>query len=40
MLKIIDEDVLPNFLGGSGNDELEKNIGPWNPLGLEIYGKK
>lgn len=33
LLKIIDEDKLPDFLGGKSNIALEKNIGPWNPYG-------
>jgi hypothetical protein len=29
---------LPTFLGGKADCDLFKNIGPWNPYGLEFYG--
>jgi hypothetical protein len=28
------------FLGGKSDYDISRNMGPWNPLGLEIYGSK
>ena len=35
ILKVIDEENLPEFLGGSSTTPLEQNLGPWNPNGDE-----
>ncbi len=40
LLKVIDEENLPMFLGGKSDYDISRNMGPWNPLGLEIYGSK
>jgi hypothetical protein len=39
LLEVIDEDVLPDFLGGKCECDLGRNIGPWNPDGEELFGK-
>ncbi len=45
-MEFVDKENLPKFLGGScdcgGGDDgcLRKNVGPWNPEGLEIYPSK
>lgn len=31
--QFIDDADLPDFLGGTCKDQLESNIGPWNPQG-------
>jgi hypothetical protein len=40
LLEKIDDDKLPDFLGGKAECHLERNIGPWNPEGKELYGVK
>ena len=40
MLKYVDEENIPNFFGGRADSDLERNFGPWNPDGLEIFGLK
>jgi hypothetical protein len=35
LLELVDEENLPDFLGGKSTIPLSKNIGPWNPEGKE-----
>lgn len=37
LLEYIDEENLPEFLGGKSKCDLSENIGPWNPDGSKIY---
>ena len=38
MLKDIDLDKLQTFLGGEAECDLNRNYGPWNENGIELYG--
>jgi hypothetical protein len=33
---VIDEENLPEFLGGKSTLDLSKNYGPWNPNGEDM----
>lgn len=37
LLKYVDIEDLPDFLGGKSPHKLEDNMGPWNPNGENIF---
>ncbi|EGR27843.1 hypothetical protein IMG5_187880 [Ichthyophthirius multifiliis] len=40
LFEIVDQDNIPNFLGGKSNDCITKNIGPWNLQGENLFTKE